>query len=82
MPSWQSSISDYDTWELARFIPNFPRRDAGSASTAVRSQAQAAISAQDMYTLKSLILSNAEDAFRHTLYLWCPHPAAWADVGV
>src|SRR5450631_199553 len=52
MPSWQSSISDNDTWKLAHFIHNLPRLDAASASTAVPSQAQAAISAQDKYALK------------------------------
>jgi cytochrome c553 len=50
MPSWQSSISDDDTWKLARFIHNLPRRAAASASTAVRSQAPAAIYAQDKYS--------------------------------
>jgi mono/diheme cytochrome c family protein len=52
MPSWKSSVSDDDTWKLARFIHNLPRLGAASASTAVQSQAQAAISAQDKYTLK------------------------------
>ncbi len=52
MPSWQSSISDNDTWKLARFIHHLPRLEAASASTAVRSQAQAAVSAQDKYDLK------------------------------
>jgi mono/diheme cytochrome c family protein len=52
MPSWQSSISDNDTWKLARFIHNLPRLDAASASTPTRSQAQPAVSAQDKYTLK------------------------------
>jgi mono/diheme cytochrome c family protein len=52
MPSWQSSISDDDTWKLARFIHSLPRLDAASASTAVQSQAQPATSAQDKYTLK------------------------------
>ena len=52
MPSWQSSISENDTWKLARFIHNLPRRDTISAPTAVPSQAQAAVSAQDKYTLK------------------------------
>ncbi|MEO8735154.1 MAG: c-type cytochrome [Edaphobacter sp.] len=28
MPSWKSSISDNDTWKLARFIHNLPRLDA------------------------------------------------------
>ena len=26
MPSWKSSISDNDTWKLARFIHNLPRQ--------------------------------------------------------
>ncbi len=52
MPSWQSSISENDTWKLARFIHTIPRLDAASASTAVGSPAQAPISAQDRYTLK------------------------------
>jgi mono/diheme cytochrome c family protein len=52
MPSWKSSISDNDTWKLARFIHNLPRLEAASASTAVPSQAPAAVSAQDKYALK------------------------------
>jgi hypothetical protein len=35
----------------------------------------------DLSLYKSVILSNVEDSFRHILCLWCPHPAAWADVG-
>src|ERR1700689_5223013 len=54
MPSWQSSISENDTWKLARFIHSIPRLDAASASTAVGSQARAPVSAQDKYTLKIL----------------------------
>jgi mono/diheme cytochrome c family protein len=54
MPAWQSSISDNDTWKLARFIHNLPRLDAASASTAVPSQSQAAIATQDKYSLKIL----------------------------
>jgi mono/diheme cytochrome c family protein len=50
MPSWKSSISDNDTWKLARFIHSLPRFNA--ASTAVPSQAQAALSKQDKYALK------------------------------
>jgi mono/diheme cytochrome c family protein len=50
MPSWKSSISDNDTWKLARFIHNLSRVNA--ASTAAPSQAQAAISTQDKYALK------------------------------
>jgi mono/diheme cytochrome c family protein len=52
MPSWKSSISDNNTWKLARFIHHLPRLDAASASTALPSQAPAAISAQDKYALK------------------------------
>jgi mono/diheme cytochrome c family protein len=52
MPSWKSTISANDTWKLARFIHNLPRLDAASASTAVPSQAQDAISTQDKYALK------------------------------
>jgi mono/diheme cytochrome c family protein len=50
MPAWKSSISDNDTWKLARFIHKLPHMDA--AATAVPSQAQPATSAQDKYTLK------------------------------
>jgi mono/diheme cytochrome c family protein len=52
MPSWKSSISENDTWKLARFIHNLPRLEAASASTAFMPQAQAAVSAQDKYALK------------------------------
>jgi len=52
MPSWRSSISGDDTWKLARFIHKLPGVAGTSASTAVPSQAQAAVSAQDKYTLK------------------------------
>jgi mono/diheme cytochrome c family protein len=52
MPSWKSSISENDTWKLARFIHSIPRHGAASAPTAVGSQAQAASSLQDKYALK------------------------------
>ena len=52
MPSWKSSISDNDTWKLARFIHKVPQLDAASASTAVPSPAQAVTSTQDKYALK------------------------------
>jgi mono/diheme cytochrome c family protein len=52
MPAWKSSISDNDTWKLARFIHKLPALNAASAATAVPSQAQAAVSAQDRYALK------------------------------
>ncbi len=42
MPSWRSSISENDTWKLARFIHNLSRLDAAAASTAVPSPTQAA----------------------------------------
>ncbi len=52
MPAWQSSISDTDTWKLARFIHNLPRLGAASAATAVPSQAPPVTSTQDKYALK------------------------------
>jgi mono/diheme cytochrome c family protein len=52
MPAWHSSISDDDTWKLARFIHKLPSLGAASASTGVGSPAQAVISSQDKYTLK------------------------------
>jgi hypothetical protein len=52
MPSWKSSISDNDTWKLARFIHKLPRLEAACASAAVPSHAQAGISTQDKYALK------------------------------
>ena len=52
MPSWQSTISEDDTWKLARFIHSIPHRDAASTSTAGQSQTQTATSAQDKYSLK------------------------------
>jgi mono/diheme cytochrome c family protein len=50
MPSWKSSISEDDTWKLARFIHKLPA--AASSATTLPSQAQAVVSAQDKYTLK------------------------------
>jgi mono/diheme cytochrome c family protein len=50
MPSWQSTISENDTWKLVRFIHKLPRLN--TASAAVPSQAPAATSTQDKYTLK------------------------------
>jgi mono/diheme cytochrome c family protein len=52
MPSWQSSISDNDTWKLARYIHSLPHSDAASTSTTAQSPAQPIVSAQDKYTLK------------------------------
>jgi mono/diheme cytochrome c family protein len=52
MPSWKSTISDNDTWELARYIHKIPGLGAASASTAIPSQGQAATSTQDKYALK------------------------------
>ncbi|WP_216846977.1 cytochrome P460 family protein [Granulicella sp. L60] len=50
MPAWKSSISDTDTWKLARFIHKIPAAPASTA--AAPSQAQPVVSAQDKYTLK------------------------------
>jgi hypothetical protein len=52
MPAWKSSISESDTWKLARFVHNLPQGAAASASTAAPSQAPATTSIQDKYTLK------------------------------
>jgi mono/diheme cytochrome c family protein len=52
MPSWKSSVSEDDTWKLARFIHNLPHIDAAAASSAAQPAAQAVVSAQDKYTLK------------------------------
>jgi mono/diheme cytochrome c family protein len=52
MPSWRSSISEDNTWKLARFIHRLPRLDAASASTATAPSAQAVVSNQDKYTVK------------------------------
>jgi mono/diheme cytochrome c family protein len=50
MPSWKASISDTDTWKLARFIHKLPA--ASSSTKAVPSQAQPTVSTQDKYSLK------------------------------
>src|ERR1700733_9503111 len=50
MPAWKSSISDDDTWKLARFIHKLP--PVGAASTAVSSPTPAVVSKQDRYALK------------------------------
>ena len=34
MPAWKSSISENETWKLARFIHKLPSLDGASASTA------------------------------------------------
>jgi len=52
MPSWRSTISDDDTWKLARFIHSLPHIGSGSAVTAAQPQARVAVSAQDKYTLQ------------------------------
>lgn len=52
MPAWKSSISENDTWKVARFIHKLPRLDTTSASTAVPSQAGASVSKQDKYGVK------------------------------
>jgi len=52
MPSWKSSISENDTWKLARFIHGLPHLATASASTTVQSAGQPAVSSQDKYDLK------------------------------
>lgn len=52
MPAWQSSVSENNTWKLARFIHSLPSLDAAPASAAVPSQVQAAISTLDKYDVK------------------------------
>ena len=49
MPAWRSSISESDTWKLARFIHHLPRLDAADK---LPSQPQPTLSTQDKYTLK------------------------------
>jgi len=51
MPAWQSSISDDDTWKLARFIHNLSRFGSASVSGAA-AHAQASVPTQDKYALK------------------------------
>jgi mono/diheme cytochrome c family protein len=50
MPSWKSTLSENDTWKLARFIHKLPSLNAASGSTAV--QAPGSVSTQDKYALK------------------------------
>ena len=38
MPSWQSSLSETDSWKLARFIHRLPRLNAATAASAAPSQ--------------------------------------------
>ncbi len=52
MPAWHSSISENDTWKLARFIHKLPSLDNTSAPTAGSSPALNALSTRDKYTLK------------------------------
>jgi mono/diheme cytochrome c family protein len=52
MPSWQSSISETDTWRLARFIHNLPRLVATPPVTAVPSQAQPVAQQADAVLIK------------------------------
>jgi len=52
MPAWKSSISEENTWKLARFIHKLPSLNAAAASAPAPSQAATATSTQDKYTLK------------------------------
>lgn len=47
MPAWKSSVSDDDTWKLARFIRNLSRLDTASTSK----QPQVALPTQDKYAV-------------------------------
>ena len=38
MPSWQSGLSETDSWKLARFIHRLPRLNAATAASAAPSQ--------------------------------------------
>jgi mono/diheme cytochrome c family protein len=40
MPSWQSNLSETDSWKLARFIHNLPRLNAATAAPATPPQTQ------------------------------------------
>lgn len=52
MPAWHSSISEDDTWKLARFIHKLPSLDAASAPIPASSPAQSAVESQDKYSVK------------------------------
>ena len=51
MPSWRSSISEDDTWKLARFIHNIARLDAAATSAGAFSATNRRF-LQDKYSLK------------------------------
>ena len=52
MPAWKSSLSENETWELARFIHELPSLDGASASTTGPIEGQTPASTQDKYSLK------------------------------
>jgi len=52
MPSWQSSISEADTWKLARFIHSLPRLENPSAAPRVPSAAPAGAPQADAAAIK------------------------------
>jgi mono/diheme cytochrome c family protein len=52
MPAWKSSISEDDTWKLARYIHSLPRPSAGPAATAAQPPGKGGVSLQDKYTLQ------------------------------
>ncbi len=64
MPAWKSSISDTDTWKLARYIHSLPTAGGASASTTVPSQAQAPLllrtSTPSKYRMASRSLSSED----------------------
>jgi mono/diheme cytochrome c family protein len=52
MPAWHSSISDDDTWKLARFVHKLSRPNAASVSGTTLPQAEAGVPTQDKYAVK------------------------------
>jgi mono/diheme cytochrome c family protein len=52
MPAWKSSLSEDDTWKLARFIHKLPSLSAGTAPAATQPPPKAGVSLQDKYTLQ------------------------------
>jgi mono/diheme cytochrome c family protein len=52
MPAWRASISEDDTWKLARFVHRLPRLNSVSPTAAGSGEPQAGVSTQDKYAVK------------------------------
>jgi len=52
MPSWQSNVSEADTWKLARFIHNLPRLDAASVAAGAPSATTVSAAQPDVAAIK------------------------------